>query len=381
MLEVEVIRDPAGLEPIRDAWRALAEQRGNAFVTPEWFFAWLRHYGGSSTPCVPVVRSQEGELLGLLPFVVMPAGRSRSLQFSGGNLGDHFHPVALERSESAVAAASAEALAPQRNDWALAVFHNVAEHAPWVTEFASASGRRLATTWDTPQPLPYIALDDLTWEEFLAGRSGSLRKALSYELRRLERSHEVALRAGVTTANVEDEMEQFFRLHDLRWSQRGGSSLASDHARAFLVDFAGVAQKAGWLRLWFLEVDGEAIGAWLGWRVGERYAFFQSGFDPAWPRHSPGLLLVGHTIRSAIAEGASEYDMLLGDEAYKGRFAAAQRAVSTVALTPAIGRSRVTAVVDIGLRRVGRKLPPVIRERVRELTQPVIRRLPTNRNR
>jgi CelD/BcsL family acetyltransferase involved in cellulose biosynthesis len=380
-LEAEIVLEAAGLEALREDWRSLATACGNGFVTPEWYLAWLRHYGDEAAPRVVVVRETGGTLVGLLPLAVAPAGRKRALQFGGGTLGDHFHPVGPEADRSRVAAAAGRALAERAADFELAVLHNVEAGAPWVGDLAGAWPKGLSTTWDSPQPLPYIPLQGLDWEAFLSGLSSGLRKALGYELRRLERSHDVAFRATLSAAELGEDMARFFRLHDLRWSGRGGSSLASERARSFLADFAGDALSAAWLRLWFLEVDGEPIAAWLGWQVGTRYAFFQSGFDPAWSRHSPGLLLVAHTIRDAIEQGASEYDMLLGDESYKARFAAEQRAVSTAALAPALGLSRVVAALDIGLRRLGRKLPPEARRRVRELADPVLRRLPTARNR
>lgn len=121
------------------------------------------------------------------------------------------------------------------------------------------------------------------------------------------------------------------------------------------------------------------MAAWLGWRIGRRYAFFQSGFDPAWSRHSPGLLLVAHTIRQAIEEGAEEYDMLLGDEAYKARFRPEHRAVRTVVVTPSLHVLRAVTAADLGLRRLARRLPAGPRERVRALASPLLRRLPTSR--
>lgn len=375
----ELVDDLASLEPLRDEWRALAVERSNAFITPEWYFSWLRHYGDAATPYVAVVR-RAGDLIGLMPCVLAGAGRSRSLQFVGGNLGDHFHPVAAEKDESAVVKAAAAALTA-RGNWSVAVFHNVVEHAPWVTELVAASRRNLRSSWDTPQPLPYVPLEGLTMESYLAERSAKLRRELSYDLRRLERDHEVAFRSSKTIEDITTDMEQFFRLHDIRWSDRGGSSMSSDRARAFLTDFAGIALEAGWLRLWFLHVDGEPVAAWLGWHIGTSYAFFQAGFDPEWRKFSPGLLLVGHTLREAFAEGAAEYDMLLGDEGYKARFVVDRRSVSTVALAPAFHPGRIVTAVDIGLRRAGRKLPAGARDRVRELAQPVLRRLPTTRRR
>jgi CelD/BcsL family acetyltransferase involved in cellulose biosynthesis len=79
------------------------------------------------------------------------------------------------------------------------------------------------------------------------------------------------------------------------------------------------------LRLLLLCVDGAPIAAWYGWMIGGRYAYYQAGFDPAWSRSSPGLVLLAETVRIATEEGAREYDLLRGDEDFKFRFAAGTR--------------------------------------------------------
>jgi CelD/BcsL family acetyltransferase involved in cellulose biosynthesis len=160
-------------------------------------------------------------------------------------------------------------------------------------------------------------------------------------------------------------METFFDLHDRRFSGRGGSSLASDVARAFHADFAAAALERGWLRLWFLEFDGRPIASLYGWRVGDRYAYFNSGFDPGVARLRPGLVLLAGVIRSALEEGAAEFDLLLGDEAYKSRFAERARTVSDVTLARDLPHAASLVVgAEYGLRRVGRTIPASARRRL-----------------
>ena len=56
-LKAELITDVAGLTPIEADWRTLAEQRSNAFITPEWFRSWWEFQGRqSSSPLVSVAR-------------------------------------------------------------------------------------------------------------------------------------------------------------------------------------------------------------------------------------------------------------------------------------------------------------------------------------
>jgi len=50
---VGVISDAGRLREVEDGWRSCAERRGNAFLTPEWALAWLRHYGRSRAGGVP----------------------------------------------------------------------------------------------------------------------------------------------------------------------------------------------------------------------------------------------------------------------------------------------------------------------------------------
>src|SRR5687768_13025687 len=84
--ELMVIDSEAGLAPITERWRELAEIRGNAFVTPEWFLAAVRSTDAGAEPAVQVVWDGDGSLLGVLPLVRSGGG----LRFCGARLGDRF---------------------------------------------------------------------------------------------------------------------------------------------------------------------------------------------------------------------------------------------------------------------------------------------------
>jgi CelD/BcsL family acetyltransferase involved in cellulose biosynthesis len=98
-----------------------------------------------------------------------------------------------------------------------------------------------------------------------------------------------------------------------------------------------------------------------------------------WRAHSVGLLLLARTIEDATDEGAAEYDLLLGDEAYKYRFATAERTVTTLVLTPRLHPARLLVATDNALRWSAGKLPPEARARLRRAASRLVRRLPTAR--
>jgi CelD/BcsL family acetyltransferase involved in cellulose biosynthesis len=378
--EAELIQARDGLGPLEEAWRDLAVARGNAFVTPEWFWTWIRHYGDDHSPAVAVVRGSGGEFMGVLPFA-RGSGRSRLLRFAGSSLGDHFEPAALAGHEGAVAAAAGRALAATGRLPAVVV-ENVDEEADWWRDLAEATGARAAPLTDRHLPLPGARLDGQTWQEFMARRSRNLRSQLSRKRKTLERDHEVAVRWSGPDDDIEADMAALFRLHDLRWTGRQtGSTMVGDRVRAFHTDFAGVARERGWLRLAFLIVDSQPVAGWYGWRIGERFAYYQAGFDPAWGDRSVGLLLFAETIRAALEEGAAEYDMLLGDEGFKLRFADSERRVCTALIAPPLHPSRIAAAAEIRARRISRRVPVALREPLKRQGRAVLDRLPLARRR
>ncbi|OZB68733.1 GNAT family N-acetyltransferase, partial [Thiomonas sp. 13-64-67] len=76
----------------------------------------------------------------------------------------------------------------------------------------------------------------------------------------------------------------------------------------------------GRLRLLELELGGRSVAMLYGYRLGDRFYYFQSGFDPGVAPLSPGELLLGYAIESAILEGCTTFDMLKGDYDHKRHF-------------------------------------------------------------
>jgi CelD/BcsL family acetyltransferase involved in cellulose biosynthesis len=381
-VRVELIHDPAHLGEIADPWRQLAVERGNAFITPEWFDAWWAHYRDGHEPLVAVAR-RDGSVAGVIPLVAT-TGRWPTWRFAGANLGDHFHPAAPPEDEVEVAAAAATALATTaRGSRAPAlILDNVDATAPWPQALASSVAKRPALVRDRASVLPRAAIAGTTWERYLGSLSRNLRSQLGRKRRGLEKGHELAVRWTRDETEVGKDLATLFRLHDARFAvHRLSSSLTSEVARAFHGDFALAAHRRGWLRLCFLEVDGEPVAAWYGWRLGERFSYYQAGFDPRWSDHSVGLLLFAATIEAAIEEGAAEYDMLLGDEPFKARFADSVRPVHTLVATQRLHFRRFAVTAEIGVRRAARRLPPRVREPVRRGAAAVTNRLALTRKR
>jgi CelD/BcsL family acetyltransferase involved in cellulose biosynthesis len=351
-LKSELITDPAGIPAIEDDWRALAELRGNAFITPDWFQSWSDNRPDATSPVIVVARREDGTLAGVMPLVFDFARRPRMIGFAAASFGDRFAPAAREADEAAVASAAMEALSEARLDRYTLVLNNVEPDTSWWRAIQRASASDRAGILQQRAEQPYIRLEGLDWDGYLASRSSSFRKKLRQRERKLQQGHEVAVRSA-TEATLDADLSHYFDLHERRWQAQ--SSILSPAARTFLSAFASAAQRRGWLRLRLLEVDGSPVAAFFGWRVGDRYAFYNSGFDPEWAELSVGMVMLTRTVQSAIEEGAAEFDMLLGDESYKRRFQNASRDVQTVVLPKAMASARLLITAEARARHLGRR--------------------------
>jgi CelD/BcsL family acetyltransferase involved in cellulose biosynthesis len=372
-----VLTDADELTAIDEEWTALAELRSNPFVSPDWFWAWLRNCGRRDRPFAPVLYTGDGRLRGIIPLVSSARMGMRALAFAGAEFGDYFHPAAADVDEVATARAAAVLLAERRHEWSILVGDYADDRSQWVAALSASETRpmKIIRYHDRVSKLRSAVLSGLTWDDYLASRSSNFRSQLRRKGRGLARDHKVIYRSA-DASSLSADMETLFDLHARRWAQGRSTIFSTPGRRAFHQDFARAALARGWLRLWLLEVDGAPIAAWYGWRLGNRYLYYQAGFDPIWATHSPGLLLLAHTIRAAIEEGAASYDMLLGDESYKARFASVERTAQTLVMTRARHPARVVVATDIGLRRVVRRLPRGMRRPLRAALAPVLRRWP-----
>ncbi len=362
---------------IAAGWRDLAESEANAFITPEWFEAGLDAYGESSTPFVVSLNDSDGAVAALAPLVREGKGTRSVLRFGGSSVGDLFSlPAIDEPSRHELSRLIGELLA-RRRDWGSLVLENVLEGSTWVDELGAA-GLSITRLPHRDEVLPFTSIEGQDWEEFFARKSRNFRRQFRRKTRALERDHEVEFRLVEDPDRLPAAMDTFERLHHARWDGRGGSQALTAKARHFHGRFAASALEQGWLRLWLMIADSQEVAAWYGWRIGDRYAYYLAGFDPAWSRESVGLLLQTHTVRAAIEEDAAIYDMLLGGEEFKSRFADSQQRVCTYVIARKLSSARLMARAEVFARKGMDRLSPELRARVKKRVGWLARRAPAD---
>jgi CelD/BcsL family acetyltransferase involved in cellulose biosynthesis len=335
------------LDAIREEWTVLAERCGNPFATWEWAATWWDHFGGDRSLLITACRRPDGTLAAIIPLYLSTRGGIRMARFVGHGVGDVLGPICAKQDAVLAASALRQTVAAQGRRWDLLL----AERMPKGTLPKPLSAHVLQE-----EASPLLPIDGASWEEFLASCSSNMRGQIRNKRRRLERKHGARFRLTDERSRVGDDFDTLVRLHHARW---GEPRSFTEQRTAFHREFAARAFERGWLRLWFLEVEGRAVAAWYGFRFGDVEWYYQSGRDPEWDRSSVGLTLLARTLQGAFDDGISAYAFLRGDEAYKQRFATRDEGLETVALARGPrGRAAISAA------RAAKRMPPSVRNRV-----------------
>lgn len=286
------------------------------FLTRHWQEHWWRAFAGGRRLRLYTVTDSTGQLMGLLPLYAESNGTARIV--GGVDVSDYLDLVAPAGGEEEVWAALLQHRSCEADVWDLHCLPASSATVSLVPSLAPQYGLRARVSREERCPvLPLPA----TWDAYLEGLPGKDRHELRRKLRRLERELPGAtVRWHASAEGVDEAMTAFLTLH--RKSKPGKARFMDEGMEEFFRAVAGALAREGWLRLWFLEHEGRPLAAYLTYEYAGSVALYNSGFDPAHAALSPGIVLLSHVIKDAIARGFRRFDFLRGEEPYKYAFGA-----------------------------------------------------------
>ena len=321
------ITDEDGLARHEHEWRTLADQcvTATVFQTFEWNAAWWRHYGHRPGRRLRLLsfRDGQGRLVGLAPLMTSfwYGTPLRRLSFLGTGASDYLDLIAAPGSESAVADAFYAELT-RRNDWHVADLHQQREGG-LLRSHPGAPAAGLTRLVVDGERCPYIALPD-EWDALTRQFGKKTRTNIGYHDRSLQKVYTVDVGFVTDPDTLGVEMTRLFELHQRRWNQRWLPGVfGSKSVRKFHRDVAQSLLGRGWLRLFYLRLDGQTQACLYCFAFGDRVCYYQGGFEPTLAKWSLGTVLTARALQSAIQEQRSVFDFLRGDEPYKAKWTTA----------------------------------------------------------
>ena len=334
--QIRIVRSWAEFDLLRNQWQSLLEQSdaNNIFLTWQWIDCW-RRCQDTNIDLLMVVVEQSGKLLAVAPFYIAHYKLCGLIKYralkcvadteTGAEYANFI--VKSDNSEQFKKLLWQILLRPEvKKLWDIVSLHNI---SAWT-----AGGQNLLQslaqvnqlkyhqrTIDFSQsPLPKYAKD------VLPELSKSLRTNIHQTTRRLDRLGEWKIAMVTSDTELTRYLETLFTLHNMRWRHAGQQG--SFERRPKLVDFyrkfVPLALAKGWLRLWYLELNGEIQAIQLGYVYKQKFLAIQEGYNPQ------ALAGLGQVLRHRCFEQCSDeqldhYDFLGICTAHKRRWLAEKR--------------------------------------------------------
>jgi CelD/BcsL family acetyltransferase involved in cellulose biosynthesis len=314
---IEVAAERADLDALRPIWESLedATHPGAAFRSWAWISAWWNSFSAGKEPFVLSARAG-GKVVGLLPLFcdrTIIGGRRVALMGEGIVGSDYLGCVGGDEA----ARAFAEFLASYDCDELS--LDGLLPDDPLAVALQEKLGERALV--DERYRCPHITLAG-TFERYIAELPDGAGQQWKRRLRWLEKRDGFRMEELTAPDAVVAAMTPLWELHHKRWAVEGGSdAIDSPEVEAFHRDAARRLAERGWARLALMHVEGKTVAAWYGFRHGDRFAFYQAGYDPEWRQRSVGTVLLGWGIERCFADGVREFDFLRGTESYKLKWA------------------------------------------------------------
>jgi CelD/BcsL family acetyltransferase involved in cellulose biosynthesis len=282
-------------------------ERPSPFLLHGWLVEWWRHYGEGGELRVHLARRGD-RLVGALPLDVRRRRGLRVAGFVGGDLTNFADVLAAAGEGPDVAAALVAQAAAGGHDYAR--LGGLTSRS----RIGAVGGLRLVERAEAP------VLDlSAGWDAVYRAKTSSKKRNLHKRRRRqLEEAGAVGVRVLRTAAELDDVLDETFRLHELRWEGRyDGSGYATETGRRFHRAAIRRLAETDVPRIVTLDLDGRPIAFHYYFALCGRMYVHRLAFDPAYGRYSPGVLNTLDAIEAAAAEGVERVEFMGGADRYK----------------------------------------------------------------
>ena len=335
---VTILSSRDQLQTLRDQWDEMSG--GIPFRTFQWLVTWWKHYGADEVAgsrlglfVLAVYESpRQRHLVGIAPwFVEHTWWKGRVVRFLGHGeaCSEYLSLLCREGQETDVAVALVDWLTGAgAEQWDAVELADVACGDAAIAALQAQMKNRGNTVSRFAGDRCWRLTLPTTWDEYLSSLSKSHRRQVRRIERRLLDSACVCFRRVTSQDELRPAFATLVQLHRGRRDGLGQhSSFDSRQFSSLLEKVAEQLFENGMLHLNLLELDGRVVAADFNLvRDGVIYAY-QGGIDTKVLDIEPGNLLTIATIRNAIQEGYTGYDLLRGDEPYKAHWRAVPREV------------------------------------------------------
>jgi CelD/BcsL family acetyltransferase involved in cellulose biosynthesis len=320
-MKTAVHQDARIFHELESQWNALLHRSitDTIFLTLEWQSTWWETYQPGELWVVTCHDAQD-QLVGIAPWFIQTKNGERVVRTIGCVDVTDYVDVIVERDYAqAVLSCFSAFLIEHRAQYDRINLCNIPESSPTLSHFPKllqSCGFNVEQVFQ--EVCPVIKLPD-SWEGYLESLDKKQRHELRRKLRRAESEVQLTYRLIQSESEVQSSLDTFLQL--MAASQPSKAQFLQDPQNdAFFRTVVPRMAARGWLKLSFLEVNGEAVAAYCDFDYNGIILVYNSGLLIERYAHlSTGIVLLCYNIRHAIEHQRAVFDFLRGNETYKYR--------------------------------------------------------------
>jgi len=312
MIDITTLTQATEIEQLESEWNNLAERadQSNFFFTFSYFKSFWQAFELKDLRIIVIKESSE--IVAIAPLYL---SENNSLKYIGSlDLTDYGDLIA----------------SPEKKKLALEELFKYCTQEKY-TSFSLLSVSQTSLTYNYCSDLPegnitaYLTQQEVcpiiqlppTFEEYLTQLNRKQRHEARRKMKKLQ--EDIGYQVKVVSSEVSDQdIETFITLHTA--SSQDKADFWTPEKTDFFIKLTKSSSAKGWLRLFFLVVEGKAIATMMLFDYDDAYYLYNAGYLPSeYQGYSSGQVLLLETIKSAIDNNKKIFDFLRGDEEYKFR--------------------------------------------------------------
>ena len=359
MLRIEALTDLDSLHRLEPVWNPLLE-RSDApavFLTYDWLTTWWQCFGADADMLVLVVRAGD-EPVALAPLMLNR--QTRRISFAANALSMRANFILTSDPQESLRAIFAY-LSSGLN-WHDMVFNYIP--ADSVTAALSPTACRANNLRPGYLPSlisPYTALTGRSWDDYVKTFDRKFRKNLLYYERRFYEGESGRAVIYRSSSDLDQALAACREVALASWQHENGTSIASSpEVWAFYSRLAQIAAERGWLRIGVLWAGGRPAAFEYNLVYRATTYSLKTGYHADFRHCSPGHVLTGFMIRTAMSDGCAEYDMVGMNEDYKMKWATGERPHTSLCVAGRSVRAALTHWMQFEAKPRLRRWPAVM---------------------
>jgi len=363
-----IITSWSEVDQLKKSWNTLLHQSDadNIFLTWQWIDSWKKTCSANTKPFF-VILKQAQQVVAIAPFYIQPYRLLKCinynvLRFAGDQgIGSEYSNFIVQQEHSIALKEqlwSALVASHKKSHWDIIWYSNVAS---WTrggeTLIAALNKTKKLKQQSREVEFANTDLEKIS-EQVLPCLSKSLRTNIKQTQGYLSRQGQWQVSFCDNPAQLEEELQRLFTLHNLRWQKAGlqGSFARRPEMAAFYSHFVPRALQQGWLRLAKLECEGITQAMQIGYVYQKQFFALQEGFNAEF-QNGVGQVLRYHVFQQCLKEGLTDYDFLGQYTDHKRRWLAQKRNGHNLMIWPNTIKNMIFNVITIW--PTGRYLKPL----------------------